>query len=56
VYKPGQYGFIYQILRERWEARMEEQQKKIGVGSLIKKRKFFKAGKEGGEEGIEDET
>ena len=44
VYKPAQYAFIYQILRERWEARMDGRDKRRREeekGSAVKKRKFF---------------
>jgi protein-tyrosine phosphatase len=51
VYKPGQYAFIYQILRERWIARWEKLLGKLGQegeeGSPTKKRKFSRDEKEG---------
>ena len=53
VYKPGQYVFIYQILRERWLARWERLLGKIGSGmegedgSPTKRRKFSRGGEEG---------
>ena len=58
VYKPGQYAFIYQTLKERWIARWEKLVGKgegIGgeEGSPTKKRKFLKGG-EGEGDGDDD--
>lgn len=52
VYKPGQYTFIYQILKERWQARMKGGQgpsvsgesRSNGDESQMKKRKLIPSG------------
>lgn len=64
VYKPGQYAFLYRVLRERWLARAEELRSKReevgedegGEASPSKKRKFLKDGEGEGDGEVESES
>ena len=44
VYKPAQYAFIYQVLRERWVERREGRSGVVEEGSPTKRRKFLRGG------------
>ena len=50
VYKPGQFAFIYQVLRERWVERVKRLHGGRDEGSPTKKRKLLGEGKEEGDD------